>query len=109
MQSDDDKKGSLSIDWSNSFDLNGPLIKHDVLVNNESIYSGIDTKYTVDYNINCDQYTVELNGVKISFDSQVTFTIETYTTHGFVESEFYNFEYNCTSSFYFVLYYFIIC
>ena len=39
----ENKTAAIQINWANIFILNGPLVKYEVLINNETYYQGIES------------------------------------------------------------------
>lgn len=47
----ENKTATIDINWANIFILNGPLVKYEVLINNETYYQGIETEFKALVNI----------------------------------------------------------
>jgi hypothetical protein len=47
----ENKTAIIDINWTNIFILNGPLMKYEVLINNETYYQGIETQFKAAVNI----------------------------------------------------------
>ena len=87
----------VEIDWSESFELNGPLINYVVKINNRTRYKGSETFYKQEFIFECNAHLkselfVDKLIEKINY---LYVQIEAVTTIGNVESELKKVDFNC--------------
>ena len=87
----------VEIDWSESFELNGPLSNYIVKINNQTRYKGFETFYNQEFILECNpnlksEFFVDKSIQKINY---LYVQVEAVTTIGNVESEIKKVDFNC--------------